>query len=190
VLHQLPTRATPPANYPVSAPRAKHDSPFSYLVTSSRRPAGFLQKPGPFFSITYTLFSIHNFVHPLYFVSTAHSLPKTPGGGGPLYPKFLTVRITLIESHCFANARSNPFRILLFREMGGGSVSFLIPCFATSYLANTSGPELHSAACSASPFRSSRICTPIYARKFGWPLAFPLKLRPAMNRKIRPLWNP
>ena len=34
------------------------------------------------FSITYALFLIHNFVYPLYFLTAAHSLPKTPGGGG------------------------------------------------------------------------------------------------------------
>jgi len=36
-------------------------------------------KRDPFFSITSTLFSIHNILHPLYFLTATHSLPKTPG---------------------------------------------------------------------------------------------------------------
>src|SRR5271155_429969 len=35
----------------------------------------------PFFSITYTLSSIHNLVYLSYFLATAHSSPKTPGIG-------------------------------------------------------------------------------------------------------------
>jgi hypothetical protein len=41
------------------------------------------------FSVAYTLFSIHNLAHLFSFVHAAHSLPKTPGGRGPLlHPLF------------------------------------------------------------------------------------------------------
>ncbi len=46
-------------------------------------------------SIAYTLFSIHNFAYPLYFLAAAHSLRETPGVGvsNPRY---------YIASHCHA----------------------------------------------------------------------------------------
>src|SRR5271165_5398395 len=50
-----------------------HDLPASPLHSSQNR--------DPLFSIACALFSIHNFVYPHYFLSPAHSLPKTPGGG-------------------------------------------------------------------------------------------------------------
>ncbi len=42
------------------------------------------QKHEPVFSMGCALFLIPNFIHPLYCVALAHSLPKTPGVGGAI----------------------------------------------------------------------------------------------------------
>jgi hypothetical protein len=53
------------------------------LVTSLLRFFVYDEKCDPLFSAPYTLFLICNSFKPLYFVVPAHSLRKTPGGGGP-----------------------------------------------------------------------------------------------------------
>src|SRR5277367_917182 len=62
--------------HPRLNPRA-HQSGSTRPTTTSRASR---QKRDPAESITYTLFSIHNFAQPLHFVDAAHSLHKTPGG--------------------------------------------------------------------------------------------------------------
>src|SRR5271168_2088629 len=46
----------------------------------------------PYFSITYTLFSIHNFAYTFYFLIAAHSLRKTPGVGSPVINFFVVLQ--------------------------------------------------------------------------------------------------
>jgi hypothetical protein len=52
------------------------------LITSLLRFFVYDEKCDPLFSAPYTLFLICNSFKPLYFVVPAHSLRKTPGGGG------------------------------------------------------------------------------------------------------------
>ena len=86
------------------------------------------KKNDPLFSIACTLFSIRNSPYPDYFLSPAHSLPKTPGGAGTAASQFRSSRVTPMESISFANVPSNPFRMILFRKSGTGSLpSFLSP---------------------------------------------------------------
>src|SRR5271156_1101934 len=83
-----------------------------------------LQKRAPLFSIACTLFSIHNFAHPLSFVRTTHSLPKHPGVA-LLLPKQIRHQspgLTPTESNCFATIPSNPHRITLFHKRRGVGV--------------------------------------------------------------------
>src|SRR5271165_3518038 len=78
----LPTPTSPPSRRPISPtppPHFRRSFPH-YFVTSSPRSSALPQNRSPLFSIPYTLFSIHNSAHPLYFLKPAHSLPKTPGG--------------------------------------------------------------------------------------------------------------
>lgn len=100
-----------------------------YFNTSSRRSCSLTRKRHPLFSIACTLFSTRNSAHPFYFLSPAHSLPKTPGGGGSTGLSKQSIcfpaHLTTIESICFPPIRSNPFRILLFRNTEGGAP----PCF-------------------------------------------------------------
>jgi hypothetical protein len=115
-------------------PRASHAGPRSYpapLPAQSERRSSVVacaqalnhEKHAPFFSTTYTLFSIHNVSQPFSFVTTAHSLQKTPGGAVSSTHKFSdthSARVTPTESISFALFLCNPFRILLFRNRGVG----------------------------------------------------------------------
>ena len=100
--------------------------PFRVLVRHPTRsfPSASHAKRTPSFSITCALFSIHNFVHPLCFVKTAHSSAKAPGGGAVFSNKIFTFPLNPTESISFADPPSNPFRILFFRKQGWG---WLVP---------------------------------------------------------------
>jgi hypothetical protein len=147
-------------------------------LTSLHRLCAFDQKRHPLFSITSTLFLIHNFRHPLfsitsalffihnfrypyYFLSTAHSLPKTPGGSiGSSIQKFpnqslsnhslarfisrLFTPLTPMKSHSFPDVPSNPFRITLIHKTGRGrvSASSLLRHFAASFSCSDSASQL------------------------------------------------
>jgi len=78
-------------------------------------------KRDPLFSVRCALFSIPYSAYVYSFLAPAHSLPTTPGGGGPTTFKNFTSSVTPIESNCFTIVPSNPFRILLFRKQGAGS---------------------------------------------------------------------
>src|SRR5271170_8042905 len=102
-----------PANKPAIPFSSSLKTPASpYHLRSSPN----LQKRAPLFSIACTLFSIHNFAHPLSFVRTTHSLPKTPGVWCPTNSPFSISGATPLESHCFTTTPSNPHRITLFRK--------------------------------------------------------------------------
>jgi len=76
----------------VPAPRAHSVASLFHSHRHVSRPSKFRDL---LVSIAYTLFSIHNFAYPLYFLAAAHSLQKTPGVGvrNPRY---------YIASHCHA----------------------------------------------------------------------------------------
>ena len=108
-----------PANKPAIPFSSSLKTPASrYHLRSSPN----LQKRAPLFSIACTLFSIHNFAHPLSFVRTTHSLPKTPGVWCPTNSPFSISGATPTESHCFATIPHNPHRITLFHKHRGVGV--------------------------------------------------------------------
>src|SRR5271165_7694133 len=77
-----PTQTLPTTRHRMSPALAQfRNSLPHYFITSLPRSFASLENCDPLFSMPYTLFSIYNFSHPLYFLSPAHSLPKTPGGG-------------------------------------------------------------------------------------------------------------
>jgi hypothetical protein len=85
--HQM--KKTLPSTVPARLFSPLHEFQLSTRISSrqnrplrSPRPITTPQSLKRLFSIAYTLFLIHNVVHPLYFLTAAHSLPKTPGGGG------------------------------------------------------------------------------------------------------------
>src|SRR5271155_1408658 len=109
----LPARkSTPPCSSSQKPPASR------YHVGSSPN----LQNRAPLFSIHCTLFSIHNFTHPLSFVRTAHSLPKHPGAWYPTGSPFSISGATPTESHCFAINSGKPHRITLFHRHWGVGV--------------------------------------------------------------------
>ena len=125
VLTRLPARL----HYSVSTP------------ASSPRPT-LAQKRDPFFSTTYTLFSIHNFAHPFSFVTTAHSLAKTPGVPSGLSNQILAQRKSLSQNSCscatpIESKRStkivtNPSRMKTFHDTPGGGVGLSDQILASS----------------------------------------------------------
>jgi hypothetical protein len=68
------------ANGRIPLPSAASSLYFVNLIASLFHLNG--KKRDPLFSIAYTLFAIRNFAHLFCFLIAAHSLAKTPGGGG------------------------------------------------------------------------------------------------------------
>jgi hypothetical protein len=125
VLHER--RATrPPKSLPRRSSQLSRSAPCTIrasIIGRRLRSSAKSRKHAPFFSTTYTLFSIHNVSQPFSFVTTAHSLQKTPGGAVSSTHKFSdthSARVTPTESISFALFLCNPFRILLFRNRGVG----------------------------------------------------------------------
>jgi hypothetical protein len=87
----------------------------------------------PLFSIGCTFFSIHNFPHPLSFLPTTHSLPKTPGVRCPIGSP-VPIPATPTESHCFTTISRNPHRITLFHKTPGVGSPFFSGYSAPSAL--------------------------------------------------------
>src|SRR5271165_3347311 len=91
----LPTPTSPLATHAISA---APPSVARYFATSLLRSSVLPKDRDPLFSMPYTLFSIYNFSHPLYFLSPAHSLPKTPGGGVSTFLRNSPGLVTPLES--------------------------------------------------------------------------------------------
>jgi hypothetical protein len=104
-------------------------------------------KCDPFVSITYALFSIPNFSHPLSFVTTAHSLPKTPGSSISkkiFWPLRLPCLIP-IDAISSKNTLSNPFRIYFFRKYGRGGLPTFPSSFTLTFTDRARVPQLAAA---------------------------------------------
>src|SRR5277367_2171141 len=110
-------RPTTLQNFPV-APRANHLPPSlpHFFIASFPRACLPTQERDPFFSITYTLFSIHYFPDLFCFVAIAHSLRKTPGGGAQVTSQIPNPSITPRESISSPKTAAKPSRIYLFRN--------------------------------------------------------------------------
>src|SRR5277367_3297018 len=131
-----PTPSNPPS-HPV--PRL---IPIHHFVTSLPRLLLRTQRRDSFFSITYTLFSIHNFAHPFSFVITAHSLPKTPGVASAISSQTLAQRnsfsqdpcsrVTPIKSKRSTKIAPNPSRMRTFHDTPGGSIGLSNQILASS----------------------------------------------------------
>src|SRR5271165_5016185 len=91
----LPTPTSPLATHAISA---APPSVARYFATSLLRSSVSPQNRDPLFSMPYTLFSIHNFFHLLYFLNPAHSLPKPPGGGVSTFLRNSPGLVTPLES--------------------------------------------------------------------------------------------
>src|SRR5271165_3339629 len=91
----LPTPTSPLATHAISA---APPSVARYFATSLLRSSVLPKDRDPLFSMPYTLFLIHNFPHPLYFLNAAHSLPKTPGGGVSTFLRNSPGLVTPLES--------------------------------------------------------------------------------------------
>ena len=136
------------AELPIRAPRHPRAirSATHYFATSVPRICAPTQENDPLFSVPCALFLIRNSVYPSCFLQTAHSLPNTPGGGGGNSLKISQIPLTPMESHCFINVPSNPFRILLFRKVGTGRVA---PCRQTTV--SRFGKQWHRHSCLCGP---------------------------------------
>ena len=116
------TQHNSPRNTSSQPPNAPADtmphltSPDHCSRSSVLRSCVLTQKHDPLFSTACALFSIHNFAHPFYFVTAAHSLPKTPGGGVDRSNQTPLVPVTPIESYSFARIAPKPNGILLFHH--------------------------------------------------------------------------
>src|SRR5271168_36283 len=106
VITQLPARQSPPADRSISmllsGPGPVDAAADALLSNRAKRDA--------FVSITCALFSIQNSAHPLYFVKTAHSLAKTPGGRGSHLSSSQAFRFppNPTESCSFTGVHANP----------------------------------------------------------------------------------
>jgi hypothetical protein len=82
----------------------------------------------PLFSIRCALFLIHNSAYPHYFLWPAHSLQKTPGGGGliPNFPPELS--LTPIKSKRYAKTAPKPNKMkTMYDTPGVGGTPFILP---------------------------------------------------------------
>jgi len=120
----------------------------------------------PLFSTASTLFSIHNFAHPLSLVAITHSCAKTPGVRGPINSLSIS-RATPIESNCFAIIPRNPHRIILFHKQHGvGRPQLVFSSLRTLRPSALKSPFHHDQTSTAPRRRSSR--RPIIGRRLQW----------------------
>src|SRR5277367_1237819 len=74
----------------------------------------------PYFSITYTLFSIHSFAYPFYFLIAVHSLRKTPGGRVPGDQFFCRLATPIESIPCETIPFQAPWNLFITQLHGGG----------------------------------------------------------------------
>lgn len=116
---------------PIQPPRRArptHSAPH-YFATSAPGICSPTQKHDPSFSVPCALRLIRDSVYPSCFLRSAHSLPETSGHRGSSSLNISEISLTSMESNCFTNVPSKPFRILLFRTTGTGRVA---PCHQTT----------------------------------------------------------
>jgi len=114
--------ASRPLSRALPAPRrhASHESDHTFQPASFAASLANHKNNDPLFSIACTLFSIHNSSHPYYFLSHAHSLPKTPGGGRQQPSRIGISSITPIKSKRFAKIAPKSNRMQTFYDTPQG----------------------------------------------------------------------
>src|SRR5271165_219009 len=165
----------------IAKPTSSETCPLHSSLISLPFFCAFTQRPVSLFSTPCTLFLNHNLLYPSYFLKSAHSLPKTPGGSIGISNQVLEPPLTPIKSKYFIGVPSNPFRMLLFRKRGGGPFLHFHPlirnCQQLREMAHSSCARIIST-------RTRESANAMSWSRSGFSLAKP-SLRAASNRTPR-----